>query len=481
VVLPWEKKSESESSLEKSRIAVLPFANMSPDPNDEYFAHGMTEELISTMSKISGLRVIARTSVMGYKKGEKKIGEIARELNVGTILEGSVRKAGEKLRITVQLIDSSNEDHLWAQNYDRRLEDVFAVQTEVAQNVADSLRTQLMDEEKEKIEKKPTENIGAYTSYLKGRYYWNKRNRESLEKGLGYFEEAIKRDPKFALAYSGLSDCYIVLVDQGYAAENLTKVKEMATKALELDDRLAEVHTSLANTLSCEWDWARAEEEFAKALKANPNYATAHHWYSIHLYYLGRLDEAIKELKTAEVLDPLSPQIHAHGAWVYLAARQFNTALTKCDEALELDPNFVPGYANRSWVYLAKSMFNEATADLERVVPFFQQPSGRRAIIGAVYAIAGRIEEAKRFLRECEEAAKLERAEDVNYGALALIHLKLGNKDRAFESLEKAFKARTMTPFLCKLSPFYDELTSDPRFDELVKKSGALERLPRHS
>jgi TolB-like protein/Tfp pilus assembly protein PilF len=469
--------------LDRHRVAVLPLQNISPDPKDEYFADGMTEELISTMSKISGLSVIARTSVMRYKSGGKSIGEVARELMVGTILEGSVRKAGEKLRITVQLIDSSNEEHLWAQNYDRKLEDVFAIQTEVAQNVADSLKMQLLDKEKEKIEKKPTENIVAYTSYLKGRYYWNKRNRESLEKAIKNFEEAIKRDPNFALAYSGLSDCYSVLIDQGHLSlsEGLVRTKETAMKALELDNSLAEAHTSLAGLLDNEWDWARAEEEFVKALKANPNYATAHHWYSIHLLYLGRLDEAIKELKTAEELDPLSPQIRAHGAWVYLDARQFNTALTKCDEALELDPNFVPGYANRSWVYLAKSMFNEAVADLERVLPFFQQPSARRAIIGAIYAIAGRTEEAKKILRECEETAKHERAEDMNYGALALIHLKLGNKDRAFESLEKAFKTRTITPFLCKLSPFYDELTSDPKFDELMKKSGAYERLPRHS
>jgi TolB-like protein/lipoprotein NlpI len=486
VVLPWERKTESELSLEKSRIAVLPFANMSPDPADEYFADGMTEELISTMSKISGLRVIARTSVMGYKKGEKKIGEIARELNVGTILEGSVRKAGEKLRITVQLIDSSNEEHLRAQNYDRRLEDVFAIQTEVAEKVADSLKTQLLDEEKEKIEKKPTENIGAYTSYLKGRYHWNKRNRESLEKGLRYFEEAIQRDPNFALAYSGIADSYSILVEEGRInrSESLVKANEAAAKALELDDNLAEAHTSLAGLLDNEWEWIKAEEEFAKALRVNPNYATAHHWYSLYLYDLGRLDEAIKELKIAEELDPLSPIIHACGANHYLAARNYELATEEVDKALELDPNFAPGHYHRVWVYLAKSMFKEAMAELERTVPLFEPLStSSKAWIGAAYAIAGRTQEAKQFLRECEGASAHERAEEnTPHGtwALAIMHLKLGSKDQAFECFEKAFEARTLSPF-AKLWAFLDELTSDPRFDELVRKSGAYERLPRHS
>jgi len=457
--------------------------NISPDPKDEYFADGMTEELISTMSKIGGLRVIARTSVMGYKRGEKKIGEIARELNVGTVLEGSVRKAGEKLRITVQLIDSSSEEHLWAQNYDRQLEDVFAIQTEVAEKVADSLKTQLLDEEKEKIAKKPTGNVGAYTLYLKGRYYWNERNKESLERSIEWFQEAIRRDPKFALAYSGIADSYIVLMDHGHVAksEGYVKARQAAMKALELDDTLAEAHTSLANILSDQWDWNRAEEEFGKALRANRNYATAHHWYSIHLLNLGRVDEAIEELEIAKELDPLSPMIFAYGALLFVYARKYDIALEEINKALELDPNFAPAHFNRVWVYLAKSMFREALAEEERTVNLRSTAtSSERALVGAVYAIAGRIDEAKRILRECEEASAHERPEDVNHWALATIYLKLGNKDRAFEWLEKGFVARTSTPFVAKLSWFFDEITSDPRFDELVKKTGVAERVPPH-
>ena len=470
----WEKDSTVSVSLDRKRIAVLPFLNISPDPNDAYFADGLTEELIARLSTISGLKVIARTSIMRFRGTTKSVGEIGKELRSGTVLEGSVRKAANRLRVTAQLIDATTEEHLWVQNYDRQLEDVFAIQTEVAQNVSDNLQTQLLSEERQHIEKKPTGDMGAYTFYLKGRYYWNERSRDALEKAIKYFEEAIKRDPGFALAYAGLADSYIVLVDHGHLprSEGFPKAEEAARKALELDEKLAEAHTSLGNILSCQWDWLGAEEEFAKALRSNPNYATAHHWYSIHLGTLGRLDEGIRELKIAEELDPLSPMIHAYAGLVYFAARKYDIALAELDKALELDPDFVPAHANRVDVYLAKSMFEEALAELEWALPFFQPLSiAMKAEVGSVHAILGRTEEAKRILRECEEASAHERAEDVNQMALALIHLKLGNKDRALEWLEKAFEARTITPFLVKLLPYFDEISSDPRFEELLKRT----------
>jgi TolB-like protein len=470
----WERNETAGVSLDRKRIAVLPFLNISPDPKDEYFADGLTEELIARLSTISGLKVIARTSIMRYRGTAKSVGEIGKELKSGSVLEGSVRKAADRLRVTVQLIDATTEEHLWVQNYDRQLEDVFAIQTEVAKNVSDALETQLLREEREHIEKKPTGDIGAYTFYLKGRYYWNERSRDALEKAIKYFEEATRRDPRFALAYSGLADSYIVLVDHGHLppSEGYPKAKQAAKKALELDDTLAEAHTSLGWILSWEWDWRGAEEEFAKALRSNPNYATAHHWYSIHLGMLGRLEEGTRELKIAEELDPLSPMIHSYGGLVYLAARRYDIAMKELDTALELDPNFVPAHANRIDVYLAKSMYEEALAEMERVLPFFQPLSAAmKAEVGSVYAIVGRTEEAKRILRECEEASAHERAEDVNPQTLAIIHSELGNKDRAFEWLEKAFEARTITPFLVKLLPQFDAITSDPRFDELLKKT----------
>ena len=462
----------ARTSLDRKRIAVLPFLNISPDPSDAYFADGLTEELIARLSTISGLKVIARTSIMRFRGTSKSVREIGSELSAGTILEGSVRKAANKLRVTAQLIDASSEEHLWVQNFDRQLEDVFAIQTELAQNVTDAL--EMLWEDKEHIEKKLTQDIDAYTLYLTGRYYWNERSRIFLEKAIRYFEEAIERDSRFALAYAGLADSYLVLVGNGHLqrSEGSPKIKKAARKALELDETLAEAHASLAGILSQEWDWRGAEEEFTRALRLNPNYATAHHWYSIHLSTLGRLDEAIMELKIAEELDPLSPMIHAYAGILYTYARQYDNATKEIDKALELDPNFVPAHTGRIDVYLAKSMFEEALSEWERVRPSFGPLStAMKAAVGSVYATAGRTEEAKGILQECEEASAHLRAEDVNHWALAIIHLKLGNKDQTLEWLEKAFEARTSTPFQVKLSPFFDEIASDPRFEKLMKKT----------
>jgi tetratricopeptide (TPR) repeat protein len=271
-----------------------------------------------------------------------------------------------------------------------------------------------------------------------------------------------------------LADAYQLLVDYGNLArsEGYPKARSALTKAIELDGRLAEAHTSLGSLLSSQWDWSIAEEEFARALEINPNYVTAHHWYSIHLAYLGRLDEAFREAKIAEELDPLSPIIHVLVAMCYFYARKYDIALEELHKALDLDPDSVPVHVNLVDVYLAKSMFKEALTEMERVKPSFQPLSNTsKARIGSTYAIVGRAEEARRFLLECEEASTYERAEDVDAEALALIRLKLGDKDRALEWLEKAFKAHIITPFEVKLSPFFDEITSDPRFDELMKKA----------
>jgi tetratricopeptide (TPR) repeat protein len=302
---------------------------------------------------------------MRFRGTTKGVGEIGRELKVGTILEGSVRKAANRLRITAQLIDTDSEEHLWVENYDRQLDDVFAIQTELAQNVANVLKTQMIGEERERIEKRPTHNIGAYEFYLKGRYFWNERNRESLERSIRYFEEAIKKDPGFGLAYSGLADSYMVLVDGGYLPRNKgqPKAKEAATKALELDETLAEAHLSLACILDVQWNWREAEVEYAKALRINPNHAQAHHWYALYLWTVGRLDEATKELNIAKELDPLSPAIIANAGWPYFWAHEYDIALKEFDKALEIDPNFVPAHLFRVEAYLAKSMFKEALAE----------------------------------------------------------------------------------------------------------------------
>ena len=306
---------------------------------------------------------------------------------------------------------------------------------------------------------------------MKGRYYWNERNKESLERAIKYFEEAIKRDPQFALAYSGLADCYVVLVDHSYLPPNegYPKAKQAATKALELDNTLAEAHTSLASILNTDWEWTEAEREFKEALRLNANYPTAHHWYSIHLLCLGRLDDAMREAKAAQELDPLSPQIHAYAGILHFDARQYDVAMEELDKALELDPNSVAAHEYRCYVYLFKSMFEEALAEMQLVLQFYDMSTANvKAFTGAVYATAGRNEEAKRILRECEEASA---HEYVDPKWLVWANSRLGNMDRAFEWLEKAFEAHRLTPFEPKLDPRFDGITSDPRFEQLLKKT----------
>jgi TolB-like protein/Tfp pilus assembly protein PilF len=466
------------ANLERRRIAVLPFLNISPDSKDEYFSDGLTEELIARLSTISELRVIARTSVMRFKGSTKSVNEIGTELKSGTLLEGSVRKSANRIRVTAQLIDVASEEHLWAQNYDRQLEDVFAIQIELAENVTEALRTRLLTEEREHLEKRPTRDPDAYTLYLKGRFCWNERSRDSLMKAVKYFEEAITKDPEFALAYSGLADCYVVLVNHGYLPpkEGHRKARNALTKALSLDGELAEAHTSLGNILSNEWNWSAAESEFAKAIESNPNYAKAHHWYSIHLLSLGRIEEAINQLKIAEELDPLSPMIHAYAGGLYIYARRYDDAMKELDLSLELDKNFVPAHANRSDACLAKGMFVEALAELQWVTRRVPSTTHWRIELGFVYAISGRTKEAEQIIQECEQAAA---HEDLEPQRLAIVYSKLGNLNRALECLEKAFEARSITPFQVKQGPFYDTITSDQRFEELVKKVGVTEKAPR--
>jgi TolB-like protein/Tfp pilus assembly protein PilF len=451
--------------------------NISPDAKDEYFADGLTEEMISTMTKIGGLKVIASTSIMGYKGGEKKIDQIARELKVGTVIEGSVRKAGDNLRITVQLIDSESGDHLWSESFDREMRDIFMIQTEISKTVAEALKVKILPVEKERLDKRLTGDLDAYTLYLKGRFCWNERSRDSLIKAVKYFEDAIKKDPEFARAYSGLADCYVVLVNHGYLAstEGYSKARHALTTALSLDAALAEAHTSLGNILSNEWKWSAAEEEFSEAIEINPNFAKAHHWYSIHLLSLGRIEEAINQLKIAEELDPLSPMIHAYAGGLFIYARQYDDAMKELDRSLELDPNFVPAHANRSDACLANAMFDEALSELQWVMRRVPPTTHWRVELGLVYAISGRKKEAEQILTECEEAAS---REDLEPQRLAIIHSKLGNSDRALEWLEKAFKLHSITPFQVKQGPFYDIITSDPRFDELVRRTGAIEQTP---
>jgi TolB-like protein len=458
--------------LDKTRIAVLPFLNMSRDEENEYFSDGMTEELISKLSKIASLKVIARTSVMTYKGKGKKIDEIGWELRVGTILEGSVRKAGDKLRIAIQLIDVQSQEHLWSQDYARELKDVFAIQSDVAQNVAEALKVQLLAGEKQRIEKKGTESLEAYNLYLKSRYYWDKRNKETLKKGIEYFEQAIEKDPNYAQAYVGLADSYSISGAYGFlpSKEVFPKAKVAAMKALERDDTLAEAHASLGYARYYDdWDWSEAEKEFKRALELNPNSAISHYWYSTYLSAMVRLDEGIAEAKRAQELDPLSLVVNASVGWSFWAARQYDQAIEQFQKALEIDQNYFDAYNGLGLSYIEKGMYEEAITAAQKAINSSRGHPGTVGFLGYIYGMSGKKVEAQKLIDGLKERSK---EEYVSPLAFAWIYIGLGEKDQAFEWLQKAYEARS--PFLIRIKvvPFYDSLRSDPRFTELLKKVG---------
>ena len=344
------------ASHSKFRLAVLPLANISNDSQDEYFADGMTEELISSLSKISGLNVIARTSIMKYKVTTKDISQIGQELMVGSILEGSVRKFENKARITVQLIDVSTQEHLWSMDYDRELKDIFMIQSEIAQNVAGELKVRLVSSEKEQLEKSNTDNRIAFEEYLIGKHFLNQKTPESIQTALIHFENSIKEDSAFALPYASLAYCYTLIGVAGYGdiskdvAE--TKAKEAVMKALQIDATLAEAHAALGYIkFRIDWDWKGAEKELKRAIELKPGYATAHEWYALFLAIHVRLDEALKEMQIAYQLDPLSSSVNTGIARIYHFRNENDKALAQIKKHLELDPNYADAHFTVGMTY----------------------------------------------------------------------------------------------------------------------------------
>lgn len=473
IIMPWDNETPTRHDrLDRKRIAILPFSNMSPDSRDEYFADGMTEELITTMSKISGLRVIARTSVMAYKGSQKKVNEIARDLGVGTMLEGSVRKAGEKLRISVQLIDAQTSDHLWAESYDRELKDVFAIQTDISRTVAESLRVQLLSREKSQIEKSQTDNPDAYILYLKGRAYWATRSEEGIHKAIKLFEEAIARDPNYALAIAGLADCYVMLGMYAYRRPNAVFpiAKELALKALGIDDKLAEAHASLSETMSHYYfDWSKADFELRRALELNPNFSQAHAWFGTCLLAAtGRLDEALVENRRAEELDPRSALMAGEVGRVLYFARRYDEAIEQQKKAIALEPDSPLYHKNLADVLTQKRMFSEALVEIDRAVELAKGSAFLLDDAGYVYAVSGKRDKAKRVLGQLDELS--EETYTPEYGR-AVIYTGLGDKDKAMEWLEKAYNQRCFLTWL-KVDPIFDPLRDDDRFQSLLEKLG---------
>jgi TolB-like protein/Flp pilus assembly protein TadD len=465
------KPSATGSAIPEKSIAVLPFENLSRDPDNAYFADGIQEEILTRLAKIADLKVISHTSTQQFQSSPDNLPEIAKQLRVANILEGSVQKAGDQVRVNVQLINAASEAHLWAESYDRKLTDAFAIESEIAKTVADTLQAKLTGSEKRAISARPTENPAAYQDYLKGRYFWNKRTSDDFKTAISYFEQAVDKDPAFALAYVGLADTYVLLPAFTWAApeDTMPKAKVAAQKALELDDKLAEAHTSLAMVLRAyDFDYNRAVTEFQRALELNPNYAPAHYWFGTHvLSALGRFDEAVTEVKRALELDPLSLVANVDLGTTYVYARRFDDAIDQLRKAIELDTNFYYAHYELGIALKCKGQIDAAIAELEKAHQLNDDPIVP-GLLGQAYAAGGRRDDALKILAQLKnESAR----RYVPAYTFAVIYLGLGDKEEALRWLEKDFSDRDGWNIgFIKVDPMLDPLRGDPRFEALAQK-----------
>lgn len=468
-------QARPQASSEKLMLAVLPFENLTGDTAEEYFSDGMTEEMISQLGRLDPqhLGVIARTSVMHYKRSQENLGQIGHELGVQYVLEGSIRRDSDKVRITAQLIQMRDQTRLWSRQYDRELSSLLALQGEIAQEIADEIQLTLGRE-------KPATPVGqasrfpqtyaAYDLYLKGQYFWNKRTVEGFREAINYFEQAIAKDPNYARAYAGLADSYALI--GGYSgspqAEYIAKARAAALRALELDENLPEAHTALALIVqNYDWDWQTAEKEYRRAIELNPNYATAHHWYAEHLTWRGRFDEALRESERARQLDPLSLIIAAdNGATLYFS-RQYDRSIEQFRYVLDMEPNF-PRAGLIMEDYVQKRMFAEAQAFTEKQ-PWSDAAPWHWATLTYIYGRSGHKAQAQRAL---EKLLQLNRRQPVDAAALVWAYIGLGNNNQALTWLEKASSQHSNTLVTLKVEPTFDPLRNDPRFQELMRRVG---------
>jgi TolB-like protein/Tfp pilus assembly protein PilF len=456
----------------RKSIAVLPFVNMSAEAADEYLSDGMTEEIITTLSKVRGLRVAARTSSFAFKGKNEEIEKIGQQLHVDTVLEGSVSKAGNKLRITTQLINIADGYHLWSEDYDREMQDIFAIRTDVAQRVADALKVELGVETQRRIKKNPTDNLEAYELYLKGRFHTSKYTRDGLRKGADYFAQASAIDPNYALAYNGLANNYIIAADYTEPANTaMAKAKEAARRALAIDDTLAEAHAFLAVAyLWLDWDWPGSEREFKRAIELDPNSAVARKYYgAYYLTAMGNTDQAIAECERARQIDPLSLEANTLLGLSLIFARRYDQALEQLHETVEMEPNFWFAHYNLGIVYATTGKLQEAISELRTARQLEGSILEIVGTLGWAYGIAGQREEAIRVLDELSEQAQRQYVPPYD---IAVVHVGLGDNDRAFAWLEKMYVERSYMVTFLRVLPQFDSLRSDPRFAALLKKVG---------
>jgi TolB-like protein/Tfp pilus assembly protein PilF len=468
----WERSSASEAApSQANRIAILPLSNLGPDPKDEYLADGVTEDIISTVSGISGLEVISRTSVMGYKGTTKKVEEIGRELKVDSVLEGSFRKVGRKIRVTVQLIEAARDRHLWGQNYDKNLGEIFSVQSDVAKQVADALSVEILSPERRRIERRPTESTTAYTLYLKGRYLWNKRRLNDVKKAREYFELAVHEDPSFALGFVGQADCSVALgvnfrIDRD---ANLRMAKALVTRALELDPGLAEAHATMGHILALELNIRQAEDELMKAIKLKPSYSAAHLWYSIDVL-LRRLRwvEALVEIEKAVELDPLSSVINTNYARYYNSRRDYAKALEICNRVAAVDPNYFEAHLMMAIICGRTKNYDDMKREFATSVELALDTYP--LVKTWTDASAARLQDDKQTVRRLlpELETHLQETFAVAYD-IACLYFFLGEKDRGFEWLNRSCSAREFSLVGVAFDPDLDGVRNDPRYLDLMK------------
>jgi adenylate cyclase len=467
MLMPWSVEASAPSNqLDKKRIAVLPFTNMSPDPNDQYFADGTTEEIISIVSGISGLSVISRTSVMGYKGTTKKLGEIGRELDVGSILEGSFRKAGNRIRVTAQLIDVVGDKHLWVQNYDKTLDDIFAVQSEIAEKVAGELRIRLVDSERSVIEKKATENTQAYTSFLRGRELLREGTVDSIQQAIGFYEKAIELDPKFARAYVGLAECHTFLSNVGKEPFDIahSSARQLLERALDLDSNLPEAHACLSEMLFDEDDAIGSEAEAKRALQLNPSLPDPYHILFELAGLKGDPGEMVRQMETGYRLDPIRP----HFIWLlglaYLYTGREEEALEHWKKNEQLAPVFT--YRGMIEYYLSKSDFEKAKEFYAKAEKL--EPTNPRVIWqgGIIAALEGDKENALLAIKKIEDA----KIGPLGFNYIGYIYHALGDFDSFFEYMNKALEARAILSLFLMYSPVFDRARVDPRYFELMER-----------
>ena len=453
---------------DRRAIGVLPFVNASPDPETEYFADGMTDELIDALTKVEGLHVASRTSVFALKGKQTDIRTLGALLGVAVVLEGTIRQSGPLLRITARLTDVRDGRHLWSQRYDRNVEDVFAVQDEIALTIVTTLRATLLGDIGDPTPRRYTADLAAYTLYLKGRYAWNKRSNEGIAEGVRYFEEAIARDESYALAYTGLADCFALQLDyRGVpVAEGMRRAKEFALRALAIDETLAEAHTSLGWVLFIyEWDWDAAAREFQRALELNPRYATARQWHSWLLMAQGRLEEAVAEGRLAAELDSASVSIRRSLGWLLYYARQYEAAAEQLKRAVELNPTSEETHRILGLVRLQQGRLDQAESAFREAIALSTELAYSRAGLACTVARAGRVAEARAILDQLHREAKERYVSPV---AFVMVHLGLGEVDQAFGWLDRAHEERRGWLCYLKVEPQLDEVRSDPRFRRLL-------------